>query len=291
MNVSIIIPAYNEEDNIEELLHELIADYDYEIIVVDDGSTDNTVVKVSAFPGIKLLRHPYNIGNGASVRRGIEAASGDVVVCMDADGQHASAEIPKLLEFIPEYDMVIGSRRMNHNVSSFRTFGNSGLKLMAEFLSGHKIDDLTSGFRAMKKNMISDYLHIFPNRYSYPTTSVMAFLCSAKTIKYVRLDSIGKRKNGRSNIQPFRDGFRFINVMLRIIMLFHPQKVFVPISLVLFILGIIMGVRSLIFFHKIVQSSAILLVASISIFLFGLLAEQISCLVRRTHDPKSDSLL
>ena len=283
MDVSIIIPAYNEEDNIEELLHKLLDDFDYEIIVIDDGSTDSTVAKVSSFQQIKLLRHPYNIGNGASVRKAIEAASGDIVVCMDSDGQHDPVEIPRLLEFIPEYDMVIGSRRMNSHVSSFRAFGNTGLKLTAEFLSGHKIDDLTSGFRAMKKDKISEFLHIFPNRYSYPTTSVMAFLCSGKTIKYVRLDSIGKRKNGESHIQPFRDGLRFINVMLRMIMLFHPQKIFVPTSLAFFSLGSIFGIRSLMISHKVVQSSAILLVASITIFLFGLLAEQISCLVRRSH--------
>lgn len=283
MDISIIIPAYNEEDNIEELLRKLLDDFDYEIIVVDDGSTDSTVSKVSSFHQIKLLRHPYNIGNGASVRKAIEAASGDIVVCMDSDGQHDPVEIPRLLEFIPEYDMVIGSRRKNSHVSSFRAFGNTGLKLMAEFLSGHKIDDLTSGFRAMKKDKISEFLHIFPNRYSYPTTSVMAFLCSGKAIKYVRLDSIVKRKNGESHIQPFRDGLRFINVMLRMIMLFHPQKIFVPTSLAFFTLGSIFGIRSLVISHKVVQSSAILLVASITIFLFGLLAEQISCLVRRSH--------
>jgi len=281
LNVSVIIPAYNEKEVISSVLKSLLK-YDYEIIVIDDGSKDGTPEIIKAdFPEVKLLRNPYNIGNGASVRKGIEHATGDVVVCMDADGQHDPDKIAKLLEYIPEYDMVIASRHNNSKVSKFRSFGNKILISLAQFLSGHEIKDLTSGFRAIKKHKIEGFLHLFPMRYSYPTTSVMAFLCNGHTINYVPMDSIKKRDNGTSSIQPFRDGLKFINIMLRIIMLFHPQKIFIPLSFSFFLIGIGLAARSVIYFHKIVQSSAIMVVTSVLIFLFGLLAEQISSLVRK----------
>lgn len=281
--VSVVIPAYNEGENIGNLLEKLIKQPEYEIIVVDDGSTDNTAEIVSKFGNVHLIRHPYNIGNGAAVRKGIQNARNDIIVCMDADGQHDPDEIPKLLGYFPEFDMVIGSRLNNRHVSAFRAFGNRILKRVAEFLSGHKIMDLTSGYRAMKRKVIVEVLHLFPNRYSYPTTSVLAFLSCGYPIKYLPLSSIVRRKKGKSSIKPFLDGLRFINIMLRMIMLFNPQKIFTPVSALFFFTGVFLGIRSAILFNKVVQSASIMIVVGITVFLFGLLSDQISNLIRKSH--------
>jgi len=279
--ISIVIPAYNEEENIKEILRDITANPEYEVIVVDDGSTDNTAQDIASFKEAFLIKHPYNIGNGASVREGIEKATGDIIVCMDADGQHDPADIPKLLEYFPEYDMVIGSRVGDVQVSRFRSLGNRALKKIAEFLSGHKIDDLTSGFRAMKREKVKRLLHLFPIRYSYPTTTILSFLSLGYSIKYMPLSTIARRVKGKSNIRPIRDSLVFVNIMFRMIMLFNPQKIFTPISFIIFSLGSVLGVRSFLLYSKIVQSSAIMIIVSVIIFLFGLFADMISTLIRR----------
>lgn len=281
IKVSVIIPVYNESENIAPILTKLQQKDIYEIIVVDDGSEDDTAKKVLQFKEVLLLKNPYNIGNGASIKKGIKRSRGDIVICMDGDRQHDPNDIPKLLKYISSYDMVIGARKGLKDLSKIRFFGNWGLKKIAEFLSGHKIGDLTSGFRAIDREKIIELLHLLPNRYSYPTTSVLAFLSSGYTIKYVNLESIKKRTKGKSNINPIRDGLRFINIMLRIFMIFNPQRIFIPISILFLIVGLILGARSIILFHKIIQSSAIMIIIAVIIFLFGLLADQMSVLIRK----------
>lgn len=282
--VSVILPAFNEEKSIERLIKEIKSINDnFEVIVVDDGSTDATY-EVAQKAGAVVIRHPYNIGNGAAIKSGVRAAKGDLVVLMDADGQHPASDIEKLLNAMDGFDMVVGARTARSDLSGYRTFGNKALTKVAEFLSGHRIPDLTSGFRAIRKEKLEEFLHLFPNRYSYPTTITLAMLKSGYFVKYLPLDSIGRRKEGKSKLQPIRDGLRFINIILRIVMLFEPQKIFLPASIIFFIIGCLLSIHSIIVSGKIIQSSALFIMIASFIFFFGLIAEQIAAIRRELNE-------
>lgn len=279
--VSLVIPVYNEPESIKDVISgaKSVEEVD-EIIVVDDGSTDNTGEVLSSIEGIQVISHPYNLGNGASVKSGIRAASGDVVVMMDADGQHSPLDLPEILLYLNDYDMVIGSRYGVKNSSKFRGFGNRILIVIANFLSNSDIKDLTSGFRAIKRTKILEFLHLLPNKFSYPTTSILAFLHSGYTIKYVTMKNFKKRIKGKSSIKPFRDGVRFIQIILRMVMLFNPQKIFIPVSLLFLFSGTGMVIWNIYLTKGIQESSVLLLILGVFLFFFGLLAEQISSLRR-----------
>lgn len=279
-SVSVIIPAYNEAETIGSIVRQIdslnVAD---EIIVVDDGSNDLTVPEAEA-AGATVIRHPYNIGNGAAVKTGIQQASGDILMFLDGDGQHDPADIPRLLSHMDDYDMVVGSRTRSSKVSAYRSIGNWGLIRVAEYLSGHKIPDLTSGFRAFRRNKILKFLHLLPNRYSYPTTSILSFLHAGYTIHFEPLSTIRKRQAGASSINPFRDGMRFINIMLRIIMLFSPQKIFLPASVGMMTLGMGLLGYEIVVHQNINDAAIIVLTVGSFTFFFGLLADQIAAIRR-----------
>ena len=278
--LTVIIPAYNEEETIGEVVGKTrTLSKDYEILVVDDGSTDGTAL-MAREAGAKVISHPYNIGNGAAVKTGVRHASSDFLLMMDGDGQHDAKEIPKLMEYLGEYDMVVGARISKSDVSSFRTFGNRLLNRVANVLAERKIPDLTSGFRAIKKEKMEEFLHLLPNKYSYPTTITLAMMKSGYFAKYVPLDSIQRRKSGKSHIKPFRDGFRFLLIITRVIMLFDPLKVFVPASLALLFIGVTLAIVNLIVAGGIQGSSVLTILTSIFIFFFGFLADQ-SARIRR----------
>lgn len=281
--VSCIIPAFNEGNAIAEVIGRLKTTYpDFELLVVDDGSSDNTARAAEA-AGARVIRHTYNIGNGAAVKTGIRNATGDVVVMLDADGQHPPEEISRLLEHIGPYDMVVGARSTMAKVSKFRSFGNWGLIRIAEFLTGSRIPDLTSGFRAVKREKAMEFIHLFPNQYSYPTTITMCMLKTGYFVKFVPLDTIKRRELGSSNIRPFRDGMKFINIMIRIIMLFDPQKVFLPVGLFLFATGMIITAEQLITKLKVTGSGLMLFLAGLFIMLIGLLADQVAAMRRELN--------
>lgn len=282
--ISVILPAHNEEKIIGKLVKEIkLSNSDFEIIVVDDGSSDNTY-KAALDAGAVVVRHPYNIGNGAAIKSGVRVAAGDIIILMDADGQHHPSDITKMVAGIDGFDMVVGTRTDRCDVSLFRTFGNKVLIKVAEFLSGHKIPDLTSGFRVVKRERMLEFLHLFPNKYSYPTTLTLAMLKTGYFVKYLPLDSIGRRREGMSKLKPIRDGMRFINIMVRIIMLFDPQKIFLPASAIFFTTGCIFAIHSIIVSKKIVQSAAIFIMIASFIFFFGLLAEQIAAIRRELNE-------
>lgn len=279
--VSIIIPAYNEEESIGEIVRELRELYPaYEVIVVNDGSTDETA-KVASQAGAIVISHHYKIGNGAAIKTGIRQAKSDNLVFMDGDGQHDPRDVSKLLLDLGEYDMIVGARTRGSDVSRFRTFGNKIMNVVANVLAERKIPDLTSGFRAMKRDKMMEFFYLLPNTYSYPTTITIAMLKAGYQVKYLPLDTIKRRQKGKSEIKPLRDGFRFLIIILRIIMLFDPLKIFLPASLGLSLLGLLLALYQIIFRGGIHGASILILLTGIFIFFFGLLADQNSRLNQR----------
>jgi glycosyltransferase involved in cell wall biosynthesis len=272
-DVTIIIPAYNEEEGITDVITQLKElSRNYEILVIDDGSTDNTC-KLATDTGVKVIRHPYNKGYGAALKTGIRNAEADIVLFMDADGQHKPNDIKKLIQYIGEYDMVVGARTKKSKISPLRRPGKKILSITANYLSGHKIPDINSGFRAVKKDKAMEFMRILPNTFSITTTMTLAFFKSGYDIKYVPIHTIGR--TGTSKIKPFRDGFRFIMLIIRTIVLFDPLKVFLPASVLLFAASILYFLFT---FPNISDASLMFAVAGIMIFFFGLLADQIASL-------------
>jgi glycosyltransferase involved in cell wall biosynthesis len=280
--VSIVIPAFNEDETIGEIVEKIRAvGPDFEIIVVDDGSSDGTAQAARDGGADIVLSAPYNVGNGASVRRGILASSGEIVVMMDSDGQHSPEEIPNLLKELDTYEMAVGARTSQSNTSRFRNFGNWALITVAQWISGHKILDLTSGFRAMRREVLMGYLQLFPNRFSYPTTITLSFLMDARFVTYVPMDSIQKRHHGASNIKPFRDGLRFIAIIFRILMLFNPKRLFVPLSGGIFLISILVGGYQYWATGGVQSAGLGLFMSSVIIGCFGLIADQVAALRRK----------
>ncbi|HUV76593.1 MAG TPA: glycosyltransferase family 2 protein, partial [Desulfobacterales bacterium] len=206
--ISIIIPAYNEAPTIGDLVLKTKELYpDFEIIVINDGSVDDTAA-IAKDAGAYVHSHPYNIGNGAAIKSGIRIAGGDILVFMDGDNQHNPEDIVKLLRYIPDYDMVVGSRSNGDQASLGRTFGNTAYNWLASYVAKFPIFDLTSGFRAIKADIAQDFLYLLPNTYSYPTTLTLGVLRSGRSVKYMPINVL-KRTTGKSKISPFKDGVRF----------------------------------------------------------------------------------
>ena len=277
-DVTIIIPAHNEEEGIADVINGVKQLKEgYEIIVVDDGSTDNTY-KLATDTGVKVIRHPYNKGYGAALKTGIRNAEADVVLFMDADGQHKPSDIQKLIQYIEEYDMVVGARTKKSKVSLLRRPGKKILSITANYLAGMKIPDLNSGFRALKKDVAMEFMHILPNTFSFSTTITLALINSGYSVKYVPIET--PERVGTSKIKPFRDGFRFILLIIRTIVLFNPLKVFLPVSAILLIVGFFELIRELIVYFDIWTAPILLILSGILIFFFGLLADQLSFIRR-----------
>jgi len=284
MKVSIIIPAFNEAASIGDVIKSIKTIYpDFEIIVVNDASSDNTA-EVAEQAGATVLSHPYNIGNGASIKTGMRVASGDFFVTMDGDGQHRPEDIGKLLAEMKIYDMVVGQRQFSGQASFGRYMGNLFYNKFASYVTKFKVKDLTSGFRAVNAGMAKKFLYLFPNTYSYPTTLTLAVLRSGRSVKYVPISS-NKRQNGKSGINFFKDGVRFFMIIIKICTLFSPMRIFLPVSGSLFSLGIFHYMITYITSGRFTNMSALLLVTSVVVFMMGLVSEQI-CQMRfeRTGD-------
>jgi glycosyltransferase involved in cell wall biosynthesis len=272
--VSIIIPAYNEAQTIGDVVTEIKISYpEFEIIVINDGSADNTA-SVAREAGAVVYSHPYNIGNGAAIKSGIRIASSDILVFMDADSQHDPKDIAKLLECFPDFDMVVGARPKGRQASWVRALGNRIYNWLASYVASFPIKDLTSGFRAVKSNIAHNFLYLLPNTYSYPTTITLSILRSGRSVKYVAINA-QKRKEGRSKIKIFRDGITFFLVITKICILYSPLKVFFPISLMMFLLGLGYYLYTYFVWARFTNMSALLFMTSILIFMMGLISEQI----------------
>lgn len=276
--LSVVLPAHNEAGQVGAVVGAIRQRYPRaEIVVVDDASTDDTAAEAEA-AGAVVLRHPYNKGNGAAVKTGLRRARGRLVVLMDADGQHDPADIPRLLDQLEAYDLVVGARDPATQSSWLRRQGNRAFNALATYLTGRPIPDLTSGFRAARREPLGEFLHLLPNGYSYPTTITLAFLKAGYSVAFVPIQS-GRRQGGKSGIRLLRDGGRFVLIILRIVTLFTPLKVFFPISVVLFALSCLSAGYTMITERLHIPNSAVLLFTmSIIVFLIGLVSEQIAML-------------
>jgi glycosyltransferase involved in cell wall biosynthesis len=274
---SIVLPAKNEAAGLSKLLPVLKQQYPKaEILVVDDGSTDQTLT-ICERQNVKVVSHPYSIGNGAAVKTGARNANSDIIVFMDADGQHDPCDIPALLDKMDEgYEMVVGARRAHTHASWFRLFANGFYNRLASCMTGYKIEDLTSGFRAVRARHFRKFLYLLPNGFSYPTTSTMAFFRSAFPVAYVPIHAA--QREGKSHIRLMKDGVRFFLIILKIGALFSPMRFFLPVSGTLFTSAIAYYSYTYMTAGRFSNMSAVLILSALFTFLIGILSEQISSL-------------
>ncbi len=278
--LSIVLPAKNEAAALTRLLPALRKSHpDAEIIVVDDGSTDDTA-EICRQNDVKSLRQPYSMGNGAAIKRGARTASGETIVFMDADGQHDPSLIDQLTRRLDEgFDMVVGARDGSGQANFHRGLANSLYNWLASRMTGHAILDLTSGFRAVRADKFREFLHLLPNGFSYPTTSTMAFFRSAYPVAYVPVHGRQAGIGTSSHIRPLKDGIRFLLIIFKIATLYSPLKLFVPTSMVFFLLGLSYYAYTFFTEHRFTNMSMLLFSAAVIIFLIGLISEQITALV------------
>lgn len=285
--ISIILPVFNEaQPALSQLLGKIqecgkALKLDFEIVVVDDGSNPPIAVDSS----VRLVRHPYNMGNGAAVKTGARNAKGEILVFLDSDGQHNPDDIPRLLDKLTSgYDMVVGARAADTHASLGRRFGNTFFNKLASLMTGYRVEDLTCGFRAVRADKFRKFLYLLPNGFSYPTTITMAFFRSGYPVAYIPIRS--EQRQGISKIKMFKDGFRFFVIILKIGSLFSPMRLFLPISLLFFLMGTTHYAYTFVFFNRFTNMSAVLFISSLFIFLIGILSEQVSSLhYRNTDEP------
>jgi len=280
--LTIVIPAFNEEGAIGQVVTDVKQHYpNAEVLVVDDGSQDATAT-LAAEAGARVIRHPYNKGNGAAVKTGIRAASGEIIVMLDGDGQHTAADIDALLQHFPAYDFVVGARSMASQAGIGRGIGNWLLNRFASYMTGFRVQDLTSGFRAFRRAMILPYIHLFPNGFSYPTTSTLAMLKAGANTCYIPIQT--NKRIGTSKIRLLQDGSRFFLIILKLITLFSPMRIFLPISAMFGSIGITYSLITLSQGHF-TNMGALLLSLSVITFLMGLIAEQLAAIHTQGHHP------
>ena len=275
--ISIVIPARNEAVSLRLMLPRLVELMNYaEIVVVDDGSTDDTCA-VCAESNVKRLFHPYPKGNGAAIKTGARAAHGEIIVFMDADGQHQPGDIPALLDKLAEgYDMVVGARKSGSHAGAHRAVANDVFSRLASWMVMHPIEDLTSGFRAVRAGKFRKFLYLLPNGFSYPTTITMSFFRAGYGVAYVPIHT--PRRIGKSHIRPLRDGVRFLLIIIKIGTLYSPQRLFLPISASFFLTGLGYYLYTYMYVGRFTNMSALLFISAIFTFLIGIVSEQISAL-------------
>lgn len=281
--LSIVIPARNEAPALRSLLPALRARFPgAEIVVVSDASTDETDA-ISVNAGARLVRQPYCQGNGAAIKAGARAASGETLLFMDGDGQHKPEDMPGLLEMLEQgFDMAVGARSVRSQANLHRAAANGFYNRFASWMVGQKIADLTSGFRAVRADKFRRFLYLLPNGFSYPTTITMAFFRAGFPVAYVPIEA--QKREGKSHVRLVRDGIRFLMIIFKIGTLYSPLKIFLPTSLMFFLTGFGYYAYTFATAHRFTNMSALLLTTSVLIFLMGLISEQITALNYRDSE-------
>jgi glycosyltransferase involved in cell wall biosynthesis len=275
-DVSVVIPAYNEADVIGEVVTSLASAAAWrEIIVVDDGSRDATA-SCAAAAGAIVVKHPYNKGNGAAVKSGIRQAKGDFILIIDGDGQHPPEDARRLVARLGEYDLVIGARATSTQATSARRFGNGALNWLASYLTGRTIPDLTSGFRGARRDCLCEFIHLLPNGFSTPTTTTLAFIKAGYNVAFEPVEA--RSRVGQSKIRLARDGAKFFMIILKIVTIFSPLRVFVPLAAVTILTGLGYGLWNVVAHSRIPNGAVLLILFGVMVFLVGLVSEQISAL-------------
>jgi glycosyltransferase involved in cell wall biosynthesis len=284
--ISIVIPVFNEAENLAELVNGIRALQltSSEIIVVDDGSTDGSV-DAAMTAGANVIRHPYNLGNGAAIKSGIRAARGRLLVFMDGDGQHKPQDIPRLVAESNHFHMVVGARTKGSKLRFHRYAANVFYNVLASYVTGFGVKDLTSGFRVLSRLDALRFIDLLPNTFSCPTTLTLAFLRSGLTVKYVSIQSL--YRSGQSKISLVTDGIRFLLIITKIATLFSPFRVFLPVSIFFFLAGMTNYIYTYVTEHRFTNMSVFLLTTAVIIFMLGLISEQIALL--RMERPSSSS--
>ncbi|HLO94361.1 MAG TPA: glycosyltransferase family 2 protein [Burkholderiaceae bacterium] len=283
MKTSVVLPAKNEAAAVGETVARVRAVMpEAEVLVVDDGSTDATA-ELARAAGARVLSHPYSKGNGAAIKTGARGATGEVIVFMDADGQHDPADIPRLLARIDAgHDLVVGARQKGSQASLGRGLANGFYNRLASWMTGHAVQDLTSGFRAVRADRFREFLYLLPNGFSYPTTSTMAFFRAGYSVAYEPIHAA--RRIGQSHIRLLRDGTRFLLIIFKIGTLFSPLKIFAPIALALFMLASFWYGWTWVHEGRFTNMSALLYSGSVMVFLMGLISEQITALMYKGRE-------
>jgi len=283
--ISIIIPNYNDADALPNVLDSLFdtiskMDIEYEILIINDGSTDQSENILKQDKRIKLINHPYNKGYGASLKTGIRNAKGEKIIVLDSDGQHSSEYIRKLSELLNEYDMIIGERTDKAFQIETRKLGKKILKLICEYLVEQNIPDFNSGYRAFDRKLMMELLNIMPNGFSFSTTSTLAFIKEGYKIGTFALE-VKARMGRKSNVRFFKDGFKTLLLIFRIVMLFNPLKIFFPSSIFFSFFGLSYGIYSFIVDGRFANSAVVITIFGMLLFFFGLIADQISMINRK----------
>jgi glycosyltransferase involved in cell wall biosynthesis len=287
-SVTILIPAYNEAETLRPVLIKLRELYpEAEILIVDDGSSDDTAL-IGVEGGARVFRHPYNKGNGASIKTGLRQATGEIVVIFDADGQHEGRDVRRLVDCLDEYDLVVAARDTGSETELGRRMYHFFLNAFASYIADRQIPDATSGFRAAPRATLLQFIHLLPNGFSTPVTTTLAFIKAGYSVKFLP-STMFKRAGGKSKISPIDDGMRFLLIVFRMITLFAPMKVFLPVGLAFGLLGIIYTALDMLFISgrlHVANTAVLLVIMGILIFLIGLVSEQIAALrFERTEKP------
>ena len=283
MKISIVIPAKNEAQKLREFLPRLQKSMpEAECIVVDDGSIDETA-ELSRANGATVISHAYSKGNGAAIKTGARAAEGDVIVFLDGDGQHKPEDIPRLIEqFEKGYDMVVGARDRDSQADSFRAMANGFYNWLSSTITGHKVEDLTSGFRVVNARRFKEFLYLLPNGFSYPTTCTMAFFRAGYSVSYIPIKT--EERKGESHISLLKDGLRFLLIIFKVGTLYSPLKLFVPASASFFLVGVLYYGYTFITAGRFTNMSAVLFMTAVVVFLIGLVSEQVTALMYKDSD-------
>ena len=283
--VSVVIPAKNEQESIASVIADLktlsfpenicLA----EIIIINDGSSDNTAT-VATNAGALVINHLYSKGNGAAIKTGARQAKGDVIVFMDADGQHNPDDIPRLLAKLDQgYDLVVGARQKGSQASLGRSIANKFYNKFASYMTGHKIEDLTSGFRVVDAKKFRQFLSLLPNGFSYPTTSTMAFFRAGYSVAYEPIHAAQRVDDSNSHIHIVKDGIRFLLIIFKVGTLYSPLKLFLPIAASVFLTGLSYYGFTYFTAGRFTNMSALMFTTSLIIFMVGLVSEQITALM------------